>query len=110
MPRLILRIYGQCEIALPDNDFTSLDFDCLGTQVGGKAVFFSMQQDNADDSGEMKTTKRDIRYGEHQRTIREAALCPSVFAWEGISPVTFDIADGILKHIGRFVYEKRPVY
>ena len=44
MPRLLLRIYCQRETALPDGDF-----DCLGTRIGGEAVFFSMQKDNADD-------------------------------------------------------------
>ena len=40
MPRLLLRFYCQCETALPDDDFASLVFDCLSTQIGGKAVFF----------------------------------------------------------------------
>ena len=44
MPRLILKIYGQCEIALPDDDFIGFDFNCLGTQVGGKAVLVNQSQ------------------------------------------------------------------
>lgn len=110
MPSLTLRFDCQNKVALPDDDFAVLDFDCLGSQVGGKAVFFSTQKDNADDSGKMVATKRDIRYGEHQCTIRKTALRPCIFAWKGITPVTFDISDGIPKPIGRFVNENRPVY
>lgn len=110
MPCRTMRSDFQDKAVLPDDDFARLDFDCLGTQIGGEAVFFSMQKNNTDDSSEMNPTQRDIRNGEHQRTVRETALCPHVFAGKGISPVTFDIADGILKHIGRFVDEKRPVY
>ena len=97
-------------MTLLDDDFANLDFDCLGSQVGGKAVFFSTQKDNADDSGKMVATKRDIRYGEHQCIIRKTALRPCIFAWKGITPVTFDISDGIMEHKGRAVDEKRTVY
>lgn len=110
MPSRTLRFDCQNKVALPDDDFTSFDFDCLGTQIGGKTVFLSVQKDNADDSGKMEATERDVRCGEHQRTIRETALRPCVFAWKGITPVTFDISDGILKPIGRFVNENRPIY
>ena len=97
-------------MTLPDDDFARIEFDCLGSQVGGKAVFFSTQKDNADDSGEMNPAQWDVRYGEHQRTIRKTALRPCIFAWKGITPVAFDISDGILKPIGRFVNENRPIY
>lgn len=97
-------------MTLLDDDFANLDFDCLGSQVGGKAVFFSTQKDNADDSGKMVATKRDIRYGEHQCTIRKTALRPCIFAWKGITPVTFDISDGIMEYKGRAVDEKHTVY
>ena len=90
-------------MTLLDDDFANLDFDCLGSQVGGKAVFFSVQKHDADDACEMKSPQRDIRNREHQRTVWKTALCPSVFAWEGISPVTFHIADGILEHIRRAI-------
>ena len=110
MPRLLLRFYCQCETALPDGDFIGIDFDCFGTQISGKAVFFSVQKHDADNSCEMKIAKRDIRNGEHQRTSREAALCPNVFPGKGISPVTFDIADGIMEHIGRAVDGKHPIH
>ena len=36
---------------------------------------------NADDSCEVKTTKWDFGNREHQRTSREAALCPNIFGW-----------------------------
>ena len=110
MPSRTLRFDCQNKVALPDDDFTSFDFDCLGTQIGGKTVFLSVQKDNADDSGKMEATERDVRCGEHQRPIRETALRPCVFAWKGITPVTFDISDGIPKPIGRFVNENRPIY
>lgn len=97
-------------MTLLDDDFVRIDFDCLGSQVGGKAVFFSTQKDNADDSGKMVATKRDIRYGEHQCTIRETALRPCIFAWKGITPVAFDISDGIMEHKGRAIDEKHTVY
>ena len=100
----------QDKAALPDYDFTGLNFDCLGTQIGGKAVFFSMQEDNADDPGEMNPTKWNFSNREHQGTVREAALRPCVFPGKGISPVAFDISDGILEHIGRTVEGKRPIY
>ena len=109
MPRLLLRIYGQCEIALPDDNFIGFDFDYLGTQIGGKAVFFSLQMHNADDSCEVRTTKWDFGNREHQRTSREAALRPNVFPGKGISPVTFDIADCITEHIGRAIDGKHPM-
>lgn len=110
MPRLLLRCYCQGETALPDNNFASLDFICLGTQISGKAVFFSPQMHNADDSCEVKTTKWDFGNREHQRTSRETALCPNVFSGKGISPVTFNIADGIMEHIGSAVDEKNPIH
>ena len=110
MPSLTLRFDCQNKVALPDDDFVRIEFDCLGPQIGGKAVFFSMPKDNADDSGKMVATKRDIRSGEHQCTIRKTALRPCIFAWKGITPVTFDISDGIPKPIGRFVNENRPIY
>ena len=69
-----------------------------------------MQKDNADDTCETKSTKWDFGNGEHQRTSREAALCPNVFPGKGISPVTFDISDGILEHVGCFVYERHPIH
>ena len=110
MPGLTLWSDCQDKAILPDDDFTSFDFDCLGTQIGGKTVFFSPQMHNADDSCEVKTTKWDFGNREHQRTSREAALCPNVFPGKGISPVTFHISDGILKHVGCFVDGNRPIY
>ncbi len=100
----------QNKVALPVDDSAILDFDCLGTQIGGKAVFLSMQKDNADDSDRMEATERDIRYGEQQHTIRATALRPCIFAWKGITPVSFDTSDGIPKPTGRFVNENRPIY
>lgn len=97
-------------MTLLDDDFVRIEFDCLGSQVGGKAIFFSMQKDNADGSGKMEATERDIRNGEHQRTVRKTALCPSIVLREGIPSVAFDIADGIMEHKGRAVDEKRTVY
>lgn len=41
----------------------------FGTQICGKAVFFPVQKHDADDTGEMKTAQRNIRNGEHQRTV-----------------------------------------
>ena len=110
MPGLTLRSDCQSKAALPDDDFISIDFDCLGTQIGGKAVFFSVQKHDADDAREVKTAQRDIPNGEHQRTVWKTTLCPGVFAWEGISPVTFHIADGILEHIGRAIDGKYPIH
>ena len=103
MSGMVLWSYCQNEATLPDDDFASLDFDCLGTKIGGKAVFFSLQKHDADDSSEMKTADRDVCNGEHQRAIREAALRPSVFPGKRISTVAFNIADRIPKHIGRAV-------
>lgn len=110
MPGLILRPDYQDKTTLPDDDFASLDLNCLGTQIGGKAVFFSPQKHNSDDSGEMKNAQRDIRNGEHQRTVWKTTLCPNVFWGKGIPPVTFDIADGILEYIGRAIDGKHPIH
>lgn len=110
MARLFLRSDCQNKAALPDDDFISIDFDCLGTQIGGKAVFFSVQKHDADDSSEMKSSQRDIRDGEHQCATRETALCPGVFAWERMTPVSLNISDGILEHIGRLIDGKRPIH
>lgn len=110
MPRLLLRICGQCEIALPDDNFIGFDFDCLGTQIGGKAVFFSVQKYNADDSGEMNPAQRDIRDGEYQRATQETALGPHIFAGKRIPPVAFQVTDGILEHIWRAIDGKRPIH
>lgn len=110
MPCRTMRSDFQDKAVLPDDDFARLDFDCLGTQIGGEAVFFSMQKNNTNDSSEMNPTQRDIRNGEHQRTVWKTALCPNVFPGKGISPVTFHISDGILKHVGCFVDGNRPIY
>lgn len=110
MHRLLLRFYCKCEIALPDDDFVSLDLNCLGTQISGKAVFFSPQMHNTDDSSEMKPSDRNVRNRKHQRTVRKTALGPHVFAGKGISPVAFDIAEGIREHIGRAIDNKLPIY
>ena len=103
MSRMVMWSYCQCEATLSDNDFAIFDFYRFGPQIGGKAVFFSPQMHNADDSCEVKTTKWDFGNREHQRTSREAALCPNIFPGKGISPVTFDIADCITEHIGRAI-------
>ncbi|MGM9589984.1 MAG: hypothetical protein ACI3V0_07425 [Faecousia sp.] len=103
---MILGSYCQNEATLLDEDFAGCDFDRFGPQIGGKAVFLSVQKHNADDSGEMNTTNRDICNGEHQRTIGEAALCPSIVPGKGIPPVAFDIADSIMKNIGDSIDEK----
>lgn len=100
----------QEKATLPDYDFTGLDFNCLGAQIGGKAVFFSMQKHDADDACEAEPSKWDFGNREHQGTVREAALRPCVFAGKGISPVAFDISNGILEHIGCAIEEKRPIH
>ena len=110
MPGLTMRSDCQDKAALPDDDFASPNFDCLGAQIGGKSVFFSVQKHNTDDSGEMKTAQRNICDGEHQRPIRVTALCPCVFAGKRMSPVAFHIADGIMEHIGRAIDGKHPIH
>ena len=59
--RLFLWPDCQDKAVLPDDDFTILDFDCLCTQIGGKAVFFPVQKHDADDACVMKSSQRDIR-------------------------------------------------
>ena len=100
----------QRKTALTDNDFAGLDFDCFGTQIGGEAVLLILKEHDADDPGEMKTAQWDIRDGEHQCAIREAALGPCVFFGKGIPAVAFDIAHGIMKYIRLAIDEKRAIH
>ena len=79
------------------------------TGFAGGCVF-SPQMHNADDSCEVKTTKWDFCNREHQRTSREAALRPNVLVGKGIPSVAFDIAHGILKHIGRAIDGKLSIH
>lgn len=69
-----------------------------------------MQKHDADDSGEMKTSDRNVRDRKHQRAIREAALCPDIVPGKGISSVAFHITDGILEYIRCAIDGKRTVY
>ena len=69
MPGLAPRLHDKGEILLPDDDFTSVDFERFGAQLGSQAVFFSFQKNNANDTGEAQTTKRNIRNRQHQVTL-----------------------------------------
>lgn len=100
MPKLPLRPDCQNETSLLNDDFIIFDFDRFSTQIGSKPVLSSTQKHDTDHSGEMKAAHRDIRNGEHQRAIRETALCPDIFTREGISSVTLNVANRIAKHIG----------
>ena len=110
MPTLTLGPDGEGEISLMNVDFISGNFERFCTQIGSKAVLSSTQKHDPDHAGEMKTAQRNICNREHQRTVRETALCPDIFPGKGISPVTFNVANGIPKHIGYAVNENSPIY
>ena len=65
MPRKILPPDREASAALPNNDFTVFIFYRLGTEISGKAVFFSVQQNHADDTGEVEAVQRNIGNGQH---------------------------------------------
>lgn len=65
MPRKILPPDREASAALPNNKLTVFNFYRLGTKIGGKAVFFSVQQNYADDTREVKTAQRNIGNGQH---------------------------------------------
>ena len=100
----------QAEAALPDHNLTVFDFYCLGTEIGGKAVFFSMQHHHTNDSGEVKRTDWNICHRQHQCAIRETTLRPGVFFGKRVTPVTLQIAHGIMKNIGNTVDPDFSVY
>ena len=60
MARQAQPLYSQTETALPDNDLAIFEFYRLGTQIGGKAVFFSVQQNHTNDPGKVLTAQGDI--------------------------------------------------
>ena len=46
MSRMVMRSYCQSEATLSDNDFAICDFYRFDPQIGGKAVFISLQMHN----------------------------------------------------------------
>ena len=63
MPFLISLLDCQAKRPLLDDDFAIVDFDSFGAEVSGKPVFFSMQQNNSDDTCKVKAPQRNICYG-----------------------------------------------
>ena len=60
MARQAQPLYSQTETALSDDDFAIFDFHYLGTQLGGKAVFFPVQQNHTNDPGKVERAQGDI--------------------------------------------------
>lgn len=94
---------GQLGAVLPDYDLTALYFYRFGPQIGRQTILCSLPENDADDSGKMVTAQRDICCGEHQRSLREAALGPGIFFWERAAAVSFQITHIIAEYIGNAV-------
>ena len=66
----------QIEPALPDVDFSVLKFCDPGTQIGGDAVFFSLQVHKPDDPGKLRRPHWDLGNGQHDTAPGDKCLCP----------------------------------
>ena len=110
MPCRTQPLNGQAEAALPDNDPAILDLNRFRAQIGGKAVLFSVEQNDTNNPGKVKLTQGNIRSRQHQCALRETALGPNIFFGERVPPVTFCIAYGIVKHIGNTIDPDFSVY
>lgn len=95
---------SQCIIPLLDNNSVISKLLDLCSEIRGNAVFFFAQQNNTDNSRELKAGHRNIGYGQHQGTVIKTALCPEVLLWKRVSSVTFDVSDAVMKNIRLIIY------